>query len=293
MTMPRRLPPLNALRAFEAAARHASFSAAGKELNVTHGAVSHQVRGLEEHLGVLLFHRTGRAVALTAEGRRLLPALTEAFDRIGRAVAELGGEADRPLAIGVEPSFAARWLVLRLARFRQAHPGIEVSLLPSTQLVDFDREDVDLAIRYGRGGWPGLIVERLMDDTYFPVAAPEIASRLAKPADLAGETLLHEESTSYWQAWLELAGVADVVDAGRGPRFTESSLALQAAAAGQGVALGGAALGGLDLADGRLVRPFALESPSEARYWLVRPPRSRRNPKAEAFRTWLLAEARC
>jgi LysR family glycine cleavage system transcriptional activator len=294
----RRLPPLNALRAFEAAARHGSFSRAAAELNVTHAAISHQVRALEEEAGLALFHRTGRAVVLTDAGRALLPVLSLAFDQIAEGWAQARGEVGGPVTISVEPSFAARWLVIRLGKFNRAHPDIDLRLMPSSVLTDFERQDVDIAIRYGRGGWAGVTSERLFEATVYPVCAPsflQAAEAAGKPIrvadDLRFHTLLHEETTAHWKAWLEAAGVKNTRWAARGPLFVEPALALQAAAAGQGVALGNDPLAMADLSEGRLVRLFDLETPDEEAYWLVYPERSARKAKVQAFRAWVREEA--
>tara|TARA_R110000868_G_scaffold80384_1_gene228366 strand:- start:8056 stop:9045 length:990 start_codon:yes stop_codon:yes gene_type:complete len=294
----RKLPPLNALRAFEAAARHGNFSRAAAELNVTHAAISHQVKALEEGAGVALFHRTGRAVELTDAGRSLLPLLTSAFDLMAEGWAQTRGEVGGPVTVSVEPSFAARWLVLRLGRFNRAYPDFGLRLMPSGEIVDFDRQDVDLGIRYGHGDWEGVTCERLFEATVYPVCAPDflkwaasIGRPLNTPDDLRYHTLLHEETVSHWQDWLKAAGVADAPWTARGPLFEEASLALQAAAANQGVALGNDPLAASDLTDGRLVRLFDLETPDDEAYWLVYPERSARKAKVQAFRNWIREEA--
>lgn len=294
----RRLPPLNALRAFEAAARHGNFSRAADELHVTHAAISHQVKALEEEAGVALFHRTGRAVELTDVGRALLPVLTLAFDQMADGWAQVRGETGGPVTVSVEPSFAARWLVLRLGRFSRAHADIQLRLVPSSEITDFEREDVDIGIRYGLGGWADVICERLFEATVYPVCAPDflkwasdIGRPLKTPADLRYHTLLHEETVQHWQDWLKAAGVPLEPWTARGPLFAEASLALQAAAAAQGVALGNDPLAMSDLTEGRLVRLFDLETPDEEAYWLVYPERSARKTKVQAFRNWIRAEA--
>lgn len=294
----RRLPPLNALRAFEAAARHGNFSRAADELHVTHAAISHQVKALEEEAGVALFHRTGRAVELTDVGRALLPVLTLAFDQMADGWAQVRGETGGPVTVSVEPSFAARWLVLRLGRFSRAHADIQLRLVPSSEITDFEREDVDIGIRYGLGHWDDVICERLFEATVYPVCAPDflkwasdIGRPLKTPADLRYHTLLHEETVQHWQDWLKAAGVPLEPWTARGPLFAEASLALQAAAAAQGVALGNDPLAMSDLTEGRLVRLFDLETPDEEAYWLVYPERSARKTKVQAFRNWIRAEA--
>ena len=205
----RRLPPLNALRAFEAAARHGNFSKAATELHVTHAAISHQVRALEEEAGVALFHRTGRAVVLTDAGLSLLPVLSTALDQMAEGWAQTRGETGGPVTVSVEPSFAARWLVLRLGRFNRAYPDLSLRLMPSGDLIDFDRQDVDLGIRYGHGDWENVTCERLFEATVYPVCAPSFlsaAEAAGKPtrsaSDLRFHTLLHEETVEHWQDWL-------------------------------------------------------------------------------------------
>tara|TARA_R110000868_G_scaffold2809_6_gene19380 strand:- start:1011 stop:1997 length:987 start_codon:yes stop_codon:yes gene_type:complete len=294
----RQLPPLNALRAFEAAARHGNFSKAATELRVTHAAISHQVRALEEAAGVALFHRTGRAVVLTEAGAGLLPVLSASFDQMAEGWALTRGEAGGPLTVTVEPSFAARWLVLRLGKFYRSNPEASLRLIPSTEIIDFDRQDADIGIRYGLGGWENVTCERLFEATVYPVCSPaflqwaaDIGRPLKEPADLRFHTLLHEETVAHWQAWIEAAGVPDAPWTARGPMFEEASLSLQAAAAGQGVALGNDPLAMADLIDGRLTRLFDLETPDEEGYWLVYPERSARKPKVQAFRNWIREEA--
>ncbi|MFQ5959105.1 MAG: transcriptional regulator GcvA [Alphaproteobacteria bacterium] len=292
--MARRLPPLNALRAFEAAARHLSFSRAADELNVTHAAVSHQIKALEEHLGVKLFRRLTRAVRLTDAGQALLPVLRDAFDAIAVTSDRLrAADATGPLNVGATPAFASRWLVPRLARFYAAHPEIEIRLCPSMELVDFTRDDIDLAVRFGRGGWPGLDAELLMCLDMFPVCSPALRDGpkpLREPADLAHHTLLHEDLREDWQRWLVAAGI-DSVDWTRGPTFNETDLLLQAAVEGIGVAVAHSALVANDLARGRLVRPFEETLTTDAGFYVVFPEAAADRPKIKAFRDWLFAEA--
>ena len=292
--MVRRLPPLNALRAYEAAARHLSFTKAAQELNVTQAAISHQVKALEERLGVTLFRRMNRALLLTDEGQSYLPAVREAFDMIDAATARLlAHERTGALVVSCMPSFGAAWLVRRLGHFRAAHPDIDVRLDPSVPLVDFGREDVDIAIRYGSGDWPGLAVDRLMTEDVVPVCSPEVLAGehpLDTPDDLRHHTLLHDEGQADWRNWLLAAGV-EGVDPSRGVTYTDSSMVVQAAVAGQGVALARSALAADDLAAGRLVRAFDIRLPVEYAYYVVYPEAYAERPKVMAFRDWLLAEA--
>ena len=293
--MARRLPPLNALRAFEAGARHLSFTKAADELHVTQAAVSHQVKALEDHLGVRLFRRLTRRLALTEEGRALLPVVSEAFDRIAEAAERIGRDGGRPrtLTVSVTPSFGGRWLVHRLSRFWRAHPDIDLRLHHSIQLVDFDRDDVDMAVRWGRGSWPGLAADFLMHVGVTPVCSPALLEGprpLRTPDDLRHHTLLHEDDFEGWTEWLAAAGVTEV-DPRRGPVIDDTGVVIQLAIAGQGVALGRTALIREDLAAGRLVRPFDLSLESDLAYHIVYPPRSLSRPKVRAFREFLLAEA--
>ena len=286
--MPRRLPSLNAVRAFEAAARHLSFSRAADDLNVTHAAISHQVKGLETYLEVPLFRRLNRAVRLTEAGQAYLPPLRDALDTIAQATARIGGgESAGALTISTSPPFAAKWLVPRLSAFREAHPEIDVWLTPSLRVVDFAREDVDAAVRWGAGGWPGLRIDLLGTMDVFPVCSPCLlhgAHPLRNPEDLRHHALIHDASGEDWQRWLAAAGVGGVVPA-PSLHFHDSSLVIQAAAEGQGVALAYSALVADDLAAGRLVRPFEISLPSDYCYYFVSPEATAGTPKIVAFRT--------
>jgi len=292
--MTRRLPPLNALRAFEAAARHLSFTRAAQELHVTQTAISHQIKGLEERLGLRLFRRLPRGLLLTEEAQRLLPPVRDAFDQIAAAVERLSapGSGGR-LTVSVLPSFAAKWLVPRLGRFRAAHPDLDLRISASSELVDFTRDDVDVGIRMGRGLYPGLRVERLFGESIVPVCSPELREGphpLLRPEDLRHHLLLHDDDYTGWELWLRLAGVADVA-ARRGPVFTDSAMVVQAAAEGQGVALARRVLAAGDLAAGRLIQPFEVSIPHDLAYYLVCPEATADQPKIAAFRRWLLAES--
>jgi len=298
--MRRRLPALNALRAFEAAGRHLSLSRAAQELHVTPAAVSHQVKALEEALGVKLFRRLGRGIALSPQGQALLGPLTEGFDRLEEAVVGVRrADASQPLTVSVAPSFGAKWLVPRLERLREAHPELEVRIDANARVVDLEREDIEVAIRYGPGDYPGLHVERLLDDEIVAVCSPALLARgppLREPSDLAGHVLLHHEQPMVdeafpdWRMWLLAAGAGEV-DARRGPRFSLAGMAVQAALDGQGVALVGRALVAADIAAGRLVQPFRMGMPLRFAYWVVCPQRIADTPRVAAFRAWLQAEA--
>jgi LysR family transcriptional regulator, glycine cleavage system transcriptional activator len=293
--MGRRLPPLNAIRVFEAAARHLSFTRAADELNVTQAAVSHQIKALEEILGVPLFRRLNRALMLTEAGQSYLPPLRDALDMIADATAKLkAGDTVGALTVSTIASFAAKWLLERLPHFQALHPQIDVRLQTTPQVVDFTHHDVDVAIRFGRGGWPDVRSEKLLTEDIFPVCAPRLleGSRpLRCPADLRHAVLLHDDFLVGWTMWLQAMGAAEV-DAARGPRFTDSALVLQAAVAGQGVALARRVLAADDLAAGRLVRLFDATLPSDLAYYVVAPPQYFDRPKVRAFYEWVCAEAR-
>jgi len=295
--MPLLLPSLNGLQVFEAAARHLSFTRAAAELNVTQTAVSHQIRRLEEQLGLRLFIRQNRSLVLTHEAQAYLPSVRAAFQDLRVATERLlRGPRDDVLTVSAMVSVAAKWLVPRLARFQEAHPGIEVRLATGSRLVDFRREEVDLAIRYGRGNWPGLRADWLMAEEIFPVCSPALLTgpnAMAKPGDLANHTLLHVEmGYDEWQLWLTAAGLPASLATQRAMRFDDRLMALQAAIDGLGVAMGHAPIVEADLASGRLVVPFdAYQLPAEAGYYVVGPPETAELPKIKKFRSWLLAAA--
>lgn len=292
--MARRLPPLNALKAFEAAARHLSFSKAADELHLTHGAVSRAIRDLEKELGRSLFVRTTRSVRLTPAGASYAAEVRSALDQIAAATAVAREQpSSGVLNVSTIDSFAARWLVPRLARFRRQHPDIDVRLSGTERLADFVTDGIDIAVRYGRGQYPGLAAELLMKEDLVPVCSPKLLEGphpLRSPADLRHHTLIHDDFMTTWAMWLAMAGLKGI-DATRGPIFSSSNLAVQAAVQGEGVVLGRTALIADDLAAGRLVRPFALSLPAELAYYVVYPPRAITRAKVKAFRDWLLAEA--
>ena len=290
----RRLPPLNALRSFEAGARALSFTKAAEELNVTQAAVSHQVKSLEEQLGFKLFHRLTRKLVLTEQGQKLLPVVSESFDRIAAAIGDLQRGCDESnLSVSLTPAFSSRWLVSRLGRFWRQHPDIDLRLHHSLQLVDFVRDEIDIAVRAGNGDWPGVSAEFLLDIDMAPVCSPELLKGphpLRCPADLRHHNLLHEENHEDWVSWLTLAGVEDV-DPRRGTIIDDSSVLIEAVARGRGVALGRISLMADDLESGRLVCPFDINLESDIGYYLVMPPGAIGRPKVQAFREFLLAEA--
>ena len=293
----RRLPPLNALRAFEAAARHLSFTKAAGELNVTQAAISHQIRALEDWLGMPLFRRQNRALLLTDAGQSYLPAMREAFDLMQQATAKLR-QRDRSGALNVSTftSFAAKWLMPRLGRFTSAHPEIEIRLGINDTLLDFGSDEVDVGVRYGRGDWKGLHIELLMTEEVFVVCSPKLLEGehpLREPADLRYHTLLHDDLPEDWSTWLDAAGVDDSVKVrARGDLvFNHSEMVLQGAAEGLGVALGRSALVADDLAAGRLVKPFDLQLPTQSAYYVVYSENAGDRPKIKAFTEWLHEEA--
>ncbi|HEX9702261.1 MAG TPA: transcriptional regulator GcvA [Rhodospirillales bacterium] len=291
--MGRRLPSLNALKAFEAAARHESFTKAAKELHVTQGAVSHQVKGLEDGLGLKLFRRERQRLAITEAGRSYLDVVRDAFDRLAAGTERLLEREKRgALTITTSPNFAAKWLVHRLGGFAAAHPGIDLRVSASLHHVDFARDDFDLAVRHGDGNWPGLAVARLCEEELFPVCSPRLLAGggVSSPADLDRLTMLHLDDRRDWRKWLDAAGVPDL-DIDRGPVFNQASMAIDAAVDGQGVALARTALVAHDLLTGRLVRPFELTLKVPYAYWIVCPKATADLPKIATFRAWLLAEA--
>jgi LysR family glycine cleavage system transcriptional activator len=286
------LPSLNGLRAFEAAARHLSFTRAAAELNVTQTAISHQIRRLEEQLGLRLFVRKARALALTRAAGDYLPAIRTAFDDLRRATARLQRpERDGLLTVSTTASLAAKWLVTRVASFQEAHPGIEVRITTSTHLVDFQGEAVDMAVRYGRGNWPGLRTQWLMAEEFFPVCSPALMrgpKALRRPEDLAHHALLHGTvGREDWQLWLTAAGLPVSLALRRGLSFDQAFMALQAAMDGLGVALGRSSLVAADIAAGRLVVPFETVLPSDAGYYIVAPEETADTAKIALFRDWL------
>ncbi len=291
--MARRLPPLNALKAFEAAARHLSFTRAGEELHVTQAAISHQIKGLEDRLGMPLFRRLNRALMLTDAGQSLYPAVNEALDLIAASVDRLHRhEQSGELVVTTMDSFASTWLVPRLGRFRNQHPDIDVRITTSDVSIDFTRENVDIGIRYGYGDWPDLSIERLMTEELFPVCSPDLLASgppLNAPSDLSRFTLLHDDMRVDWRMWLMAAGAEDV-DADKGPSFQHSNLVLQAAVQGDGVALARSVLVADALEDGRLVKPFELALPANYAYYVVCPEANLNRPKVKAFHAWLFSE---
>lgn len=299
--MTRRLPPLNGLRAFEAAARSLSFTKAAEELNVTPAAVSQQVKSLEEYFGVALFKRLTRALMLTNSGQLVLPVLQEGFDKLAEADHILRNRRDdRILTVSVAPSFGAKWLVPRLERFRRAYPDYDIRIDATDARADFKRDNVDIAMRYGLGEYPGLVSECLLTEVAVPVCSPRLLEGehpLRTPEDLRHHTLLHiqwkmeSDAAPNWRMWLKAAGLDDI-DPDRGPQFSLESMAIQAAMDGQGVSLISSALVEEDIAAGRLIRPFPEEVIQKTKfcYFLVYPEAHLQYPKVAAFRDWVQTE---
>ncbi len=289
-------PSLSAARAFEAAARTLNFTRAAEELGQTQGAISHQVRALEARLGVRLFERGARGlIELTESGRRYLPFVREAFDRL-RAGEELvrGSGRAAVLTVSVSPNFASKWLVPRLGDFSKSHPDLDLRISASPHHVDFSRQDIDLAVRHGDGNWPDLHVERLCAEEIFPVCSPNLLQSglaICSAADLSGRILIHDRDRSRWRDWLAAFGIKAAATE-HGPVFDQTALAIDAAVAGQGIALARSALAALDLIAGRLVRPLPEAPPAEFAYWIVCRKSVGEAPKIRRFRSWLLAQAK-
>lgn len=293
--MTARLPSLNGLRAFEAAARHLSFTLAASELNVTQTAISHQIRRLEEELGIRLFIRQNRALALTPEARDYLPGVRAAFNDLRLATDRLlRKDDDKVLTVSTLASLAAKWLLPRLSDFQEQHPGLDVRITTSTSLVDFQRDNVDAAIRYGRGQWPGLRADWLMADELFPVCSPSLLhgdKPLRRPEDLRNHPLLHTSNANSddWRLWLTAAGLPADIARQPGITFDMIFMTIQAAIDGIGVAMGRTSYVQDDIAKGRLVVPFKIALPADAGFYLVAPEGRREAPKLTAFRQWLIA----
>jgi LysR family glycine cleavage system transcriptional activator len=287
------LPPLAAVRAFEAAARLGSFTKAAAELGMTQAAVSYQVKLLEDRLGAPLFLRLPKRVALSEAGKRLATPVSEAFQRLEAAFAAMRETNEGVLSVTAIMSFANNWLVPRLGTFQLAHPDIAVRLDTSQHLVDFSREEVDVGIRGGRGSWPGLKAHLLMPTEFTPLCSPALLARAGKldsPADLLRLPLL-DWRDEWWRQWFALAGIADPKPAPHPTIELESQVLLgQAAMAGQGVAILTPAYFAADIAAGRLVQPFDLVGRSESSFWLVYPQERQSSPKIRAFRDWILKE---
>jgi len=289
-----RLPPLNAVRAFEAAARHESFTRAAEELCVTQGAVSHQVKALETELAIKLFNRERQRLIITEAGREYLNVVRDALDRIAVGTERLlQRQSGGVLTVSTSPDFAAKWLVHRLGHFAEAHADIDLRVSATLHHVDFAREEVDLAVRHGDGNWPGLETVRLSAEQLFAVCSPKLLSgrrRLEKVADVLKFPLIHLDSRADWTKWLQGLGVDDA-DVSHGPVLNRASMVIDAAINGQGIALARTTLAAWDLIHGRLVRPFPDSMPVARTYWIVCPKATATFPKIATFREWLLTEA--
>lgn len=299
---PRRLPPLNAVRAFEAAARHRSFTRAADELFVTQGAISHQVKLLEEWFGFLLFDRHQRELHLTRKGEDFLPSVRSMLNELHDATRTLlNEESGQVLCISVAESFAVNWLIRRLHRFSMLHPELDIRLASQNQIDDFGNivgEEganwVDLRVRYGRGKWPGLTVTKLFDEDVFPVCSPRLIEAGMEPKnleDLCRFPLIHDDMQMSWESWARSAGSNQTISS-RGPKFSHSHMALQAALNGDGIALGRSVLAFDYLETGELVRPLNVSIPAEHSYYLLCQERMAGNPRITAFSAWLLEEAK-
>jgi LysR family glycine cleavage system transcriptional activator len=277
-----------------------SIAGAAEELHVTSAAVSHQIRHLEDHLGMPVFQRNGRNLSLTDAGQAGLPSIREGFALLTAAMDAIDSLGETgSLSISVAPSFATKWLLPRLHRFEVLHPEIDIKVNASMQLCDFAKDGIDVAIRYGAGAYPDLISEKLIQESLIPVCSPDLlasAAPLRRPDDLKNHTLLHDDSPDNdpscpnWEMWLRAAGVHDI-DASRGPHFNQSSMVLEAAMLGRGVALAKSTLAAADIASGRLVRPLPGHSPVGFAYYLVAPKSKLNLPKVSFFRDWLWEEA--
>jgi LysR family glycine cleavage system transcriptional activator len=289
-----KLPPLNALRAFEATARHLSVKNAAEELCVTPGAVSQLLKALELHLGVKLFHRMNRGIFLTDAGQAYLPPVRNAFRQIADASRRITASVDTGvLAVSVTPFFAAAWLVPRLQTFQDSHPHIDLQVVTSSALVDFSRDGVDVAVRHGLGRYPGLHSDHVVAVEIVPVGAPTLVAKLGaptKPADLTRWPHVHDAERKGWHLWFQAQGI-DEIGSPRGPSFDDSGLLLRAVLAGQGAGLLPAAMVALELVEGRLVKLADVVLLDEFAYYLVCPQGSQERPKVAAFRTWILKAA--
>ncbi len=294
------LPPLNALRAFEAAARNLSFRKAAEELNVTPAALSHQIRGLEDYLQTRLFHRLTRRVELTEAGLLIQPDISEGFDSLTRAIERLVNRPDdNVIVVTAGPAFTGKWLAPRLFRFAAAHPHIDLRIAANLALTDFRGDGIDAAIRFGSGDYPGLYSEKLFDDMMLPMCSPSLLEgpdAIRVPADLRHVTLIHDDSLVHvlpsgpnWRTWLEMAGIKDV-DPGRGLRFNLADHAIDAAIEGAGVVLARRVLAQRDLDAGRLVAPFGMEISVKRAFYFVCPSGHEDRPNIRLFREWLAEE---
>lgn len=293
--MSKRLPPLNVLRVFDSAARHLSFTKAAEELFVTQAAVSHQIKTLEEFLGLKLFRRRNRSLLLTEEGQSYYLDIKEIFSSINEATRKLlARSAKGALTVSLSPSFAIQWLVPRLSGFNQAYPGIDVRIQAVDREEDKLADDVDVAIFYGRGNWTGLRTDRLYAEYLIPVCAPSLLTGekpLKTPSDLIYHTLLHDTSRRDWQAYVRQLEIQNQINVQQGPIFSHSSMVIQAAVHGQGVALVNNVMARSEIESGRLVRPFQDVLVSKNAFYLVCQDSQAELGKIAAFRQWILSQA--
>ena len=287
--MARRPPPLSTLRPFEAAARLESFSRAAEELHLTHGAISRQVRALEDHVGAQLFTRHGKRVALTSQGKAFAERIRTALNEITLATEAVGSRRrENRLTVSVLPSFASRWLMPRLIRFMEKHPDIEVSVIASTALANFTTDEVDIGIRFGKGPYPTLAAEPFLEDEWFPVASPKMKTP-KHPAELLKMRIIREDF-DYWDEWFQKAGVKLDKPIAGGPVFNDATFSIQAATRNEGIALARNSIIGEDLERGVLKRLFPISVKTMERYWFVSPKELADLPKVRVFREWVKSE---
>ena len=299
----KQLPPLNSIRAFETTARHLSFTKAAEELNVTAGAVSQQVKALEEYLGVLLFHRKNRSITLTQEAIISLPQLADGFSKLSEGIESIRNyQTNKPLTITLPPTFASRWLMPRLMRFQSLHPEIDVRIDASYKMVDLINNDIDAAIRFGTGDYPNLHSDFLFEQKVIPVCSPDLLKKgrqLESPEDLKNFTLLHcdyflkpsSQAQPDWNMWFALVGIdMNIIDTKRGLHFAQHDLMVQAAIDGQGVGLIASVSAQQALKDGKLIQPFQSYIPLDDSYYFVYPKNKSNLKRIQAFREWLLNE---
>ena len=291
LNMARRLPPLNSLKSFEAAGRLLSFTRAAEELNVTQAAVSHQVKVIEEFLGMPLFLRSPRKLVLTEQGRALLPEVIEAFDKLSIAIGAIQQEpSNKMVSVRLAPSFAAKWLSPRLKYFWLQYPEIDLCLYHAHPAVDFDREQIDIAVTYGKGDWPGVVADPILSLDFFPVCTPAFMSNdkpLSDIDNLRYYTLLHDANYECWADWIKLAAINEV-NANKGTIIDDTNVLIQAAVDGQGVALGSTTFVQELLDSGKLVKPFDITLKNDFAYYIVCPEMNLKNPSVKAFKNWLL-----
>jgi len=290
--MARRLPPLNSLKSFEAAGRLLSFTRAAHELNVTQAAVSHQIKLIEGYLDLTLFVRTPRKLVLTEQGRALLPDIIEAFDKLSNAIGAVRQDpSSKMISVRLAPSFAAKWLSPRLKYFWLQHPEIDLRLYHAHPAVEFDREEIDIAVTYGKGDWPGVVADPILSLDFYPVCTPAFMTNdrpLSNIDNLRYYSLLHDANYECWSDWLKLAKI-EGINANKGTIIDDTNVLIQAAVDGQGVALGSTTFVQDLLDSGKLVKPFDITLVNEFAYYVVCPEAHLKNSSVQAFKNWLLA----